>query len=457
MTKLRVLGVALLCAACSPGSIIDPRAWNAPEQTGAAGYQGGATAGSPPLGAAWRVPDSDVAGTLATATAGAGAVTPQNPVRDDPTATNPQNPGATGAAGRPATTTPPPASMSAGSGASDAGSAGTGTNNPPPPAADGGSVGTGDINSPASGPAPTDAAKVSGAPFVLVKNWDFGSDGTIRDIADLSAEFQYKDNFGTIANGSNYGAVIVAPDAAHADGNAGGLGLPNNKQPVEDPARPYRQFTGSTLQTFIRPLSESQSSIAATSHNAGCGSITAKWKLPNGGALLKKDLLWESRVRMPASIKAYWFAIWTAGNQWNKGAEMDVLESFGTPNISFDAFHSDPVGGTGTVDFSSWPNALTKQGVPSSDRALSQWHIWTWVYLRDDSFQVFYDGYLVQKGTLHWTNGGGAGGQPIDMSFLFDFGWGHTQVSDVNITLPVSQLPDTPAYEIDYSRVYLRQ
>jgi hypothetical protein len=79
------------------------------------------------------------------------------------------------------------------------------------------------------------------------------------------------------------------------------------------------------------------------------------------------------------------------------------------------------------------------------------------VYLRDDSFQVFYDGYLVQKGTLHWTNGGGAGGQPIDMSFLFDFGWGHTQVSDVNITLPVSQLPDTPAYEIDYSRVYLRQ
>jgi hypothetical protein len=450
MNKLRVLGVALMCAACSPGTIIDPRSWHVPGQDGAAGYPGGgvaASAGAPPLGAAWRVPDAETAG--ATATAGAPAVT-QIPGRNDPTMT-PIDPSATGAAGWPGSVPTTPTTPTTGTG-----SAGSGASNNPP-AANGGDVGSGDINSPAAGPAPTDAAKVSGAPFVLVKNWDFGTGGTIRNITDLSAEFQYKDNFGTIANGSNYGAVIVAPDAAHADGNAGGLGLPNNKQPVEDPARPYRQFTDSTLQTFIRPLSDSQTSIAATSHNAGCGSITAKWKLPNGGSLLKKDLLWETRVRMPASIKAYWFALWTAGNQWNKGAEMDVLESFGTPNISFDAFHSDPVGGTGTVNFSSWPNALTMQGVPSSDRALSQWHIWTWVYLQDDSFKVYYDGYLVQSGQIHWTNGGSAGGQPIDMSFLFDFGWGHTQVSDVNITLPTSQLPSTPAYEIDYSRVYLRQ
>jgi len=40
------------------------------------------------------------------------------------------------------------------------------------------------------------------------------------------------------------------------------------------------------------------------------------------------------------------------------------------------------------------------------------------------------------------------------MSFVFDFTWGHTQISDVNISLPASSFPIT--YEIDYSRVYLR-
>ena len=43
------------------------------------------------------------------------------------------------------------------------------------------------------------------------------------------------------------------------------------------------------------------------------------------GALLGKDILWETRARMPVPLAAYWFALWTAGNQWNKGAEMDVL------------------------------------------------------------------------------------------------------------------------------------
>ena len=46
------------------------------------------------------------------------------------------------------------------------------------------------------------------------------------------------------------------------------------------------------------------------------------------------------------------------------------------------------------------------------------------------------------------------GGELIDMSFVFDFTWGHTQISDVNISLPASSFPIT--YEIDYSRVYLR-
>jgi hypothetical protein len=37
------------------------------------------------------------------------------------------------------------------------------------------------------------------------------------------------------------------------------------------------------------------------------------------------------------------------------------------------------------------------------------------------------------------------------MSFLFDFSRGHTQIADVDISLPASMFPIT--YEIDYSRV----
>jgi hypothetical protein len=82
-------------------------------------------------------------------------------------------------------------------------------------------------------------------------------------------------------------------------------------------------------------------------------------------------------------------------------------------------------------------------------------HVFTWVYLKDDTYQVFYDDHLVQQGTLIWTLSGTSAGEELDMQFLFDFAWGHTQVSEVNISLPASELPLT--YELDYSRVYLRQ
>jgi hypothetical protein len=92
--------------------------------------------------------------------------------------------------------------------------------------------------------------------------------------------------------------------------------------------------------------------------------------------------------------------------------------------------------------------------VPSTSRDLREWHTWTWLYRSNDTYTVYYDGYIVQTGTLHWTLGGDQGAEVIDMNFLFDFGWGHTQIADVNISLPASSFPLT--YEIDYSRVYLR-
>ena len=316
-------------------------------------------------------------------------------------------------------------------------------------------VGTGDVTQPAKGPAPRDADQLGGAPFVLVKNWNFGTRGTIRNTSELIGEFQFHDQFGTIANGTNYGAVIVAPNDATAIG-AGSLGLPANRQPVEDPSRPTREFLESSMLAHVRPLSASQTSCSVSAHDAGNGSLVAKWKLPKGGALLGKDLLWETRVRMPKAAAAFWFALWTAGNQWNGGAEMDVVESFGTPNIYPPpaAFHVNSVGGRDDVNYSSWSSGLDAARVPTNGRDLREWHVWTWVYTKDDNYKVYFDGVLVQSGSIHWTLGGGVGGQAIDMDFLFDFGWGHTQISDVNITLAASSFPIT--YEIDYSRVYLR-
>jgi hypothetical protein len=317
------------------------------------------------------------------------------------------------------------------------------------------SVGAGEIEQPAIGPGPFLAAQQDGACFVLVKNWDFGTAGSIRDVNDLVAEFQFHDQFNTIANGSNYGAVIVAPTEATAI-PVFGLKQPNNRQPVEDPARPNREWTRDTLKAHVLPLSKAQTSASVSEHNAGSGSLASKWRLAKGGALLGKDMLWETRVRMPRPRAAYWFALWTAGNKWNHGAEMDVLEAFGAPNVYPPAtlFHVSSCGGRDTISYKSWPAGLLTAGVPHGERDLTEWHVWTWQYLKDDTYKVFFDQRVVQSGSIHWTRKGEEGGEPIDMIFLWDFTWGHIDVPGVNIELPASEVPLT--YEIDYSRVYLR-
>jgi hypothetical protein len=409
--------------------------------------------------------NSSTAGSLATPpTAASGPVGQTTP--GSMTSAQPGLPssGGASASGRPAQgnglMTPnnvgQPSTQVPGANAGAAAPGGTSNWDPGATNADGHSVGTGSIDEPAQGPEPVHGSKVGGSPFVLVKNWDFGSDGTITQMSDLIAEFQFHDQFDTIANGTNYGSVIVAP-SAETSIKASDLGLPNNRQPVEDPAHPFREFTPDAIRTFVRPLSPNATSISATKHDSGNGSFMAKWTLPKGGSRLDRDLLWESRVRIPKPVKAFWFSLWTAGHRWNKGAEMDVVESFGTPNIGegAKAFHVNSVGGRDKHAYSSWSSTLSEIGVPSAQRDLSEWHTFTWLYLRDDTYQVYYDDHLVQQGTVIWTLGGTASGEDLDMQFLFDFSWGHTQVQEVNITLPASELPLT--YELDYSRVYLRK
>lgn len=316
-------------------------------------------------------------------------------------------------------------------------------------------VGTGDISSPAVGPRPAydyDEARIDD--YVLVKNWDFGQqNGTIRNINEMSNEFQYHDQFGTIANGTKYGAFIVAPDKENAI----------NGQPIEgvNTDRKVREFTSDSLKTFLVGLDGSKE-VHPTNNKAGNGSFQAKWTLPRGGSHLGQDLIWETRVRYKTP-PYFWFAIWTAGNKWNKGAEMDLIESFGwdngggSTNYDGDYWHSSLVKGkhgeSETNYHKNWGSGMKRYGIENYDA--SDYHTWTWVYRADDTFSAFVDGKLVQQGKSPWTLGADVKGEPLNMSFIFDGSWGHRQVSSVNHPLDVEEFQDK-FYEWDYSRVYLR-
>ena len=285
-------------------------------------------------------------------------------------------------------------------------------------------LGGGTVADPAVGPAPSFG--LGGPGMVLVKNWHFGTGGTIKNQADMNAEFQYHDQFGTFCNGfGNYGADTVAPDQADAI----------NGQPVEGKdSPPVRQFTAGSLRTFLTPL-DGATLMDPNKHNTGCGSFVAKWKIPRGGLLLGRDIVWETRVRYKTP-PYYWFGIWTCGNKWKwdgraQGAEMDVVESFGYDNggggTNFDGryWHSSAVANPykDTVFYADWTKTMAQQGVRSYDA--SQYHIWTWVYKRDNSYAMFVDGIKVQAGSnYYWTFGNTAKDEPVDVDFLFDGGWG---------------------------------
>lgn len=314
-------------------------------------------------------------------------------------------------------------------------------------------LGEGSVEKPAKGPAPSFG--IGGGNMIMVKNWHFGATGTVKNQTELNANFQYHDQFNTIGNGTNYGAVTVAPDAASA--------IPN--QPTEgDACPPVRAFTEDSLKTFLVPL-YGATKVVPTQHNAGCGSFMAKWTLPRGGSLLGHDIVWETRVRY-VTPPYFWFAIWTAGDRWSgnggsQGAEHDLVESFGydngDKNTNFDGrfWHANAVATPlkDKIDYADWGKAMASCGVKSYDP--TQYHIWTWLYRKDDTYAMYVDGIEVQHGVdYHWTYGNKAGDPPINMVFLFDGGWGHTQIGSVNRSLPASAF-EGKFYEWNYSRVYL--
>ncbi len=315
-------------------------------------------------------------------------------------------------------------------------------------------IGGGTVDDPAVGPAPSFG--IGGAGMVMVKNWHFGSAGTIKNYRDLSANFFYHDQFGTIGNGTNYGALTVAHDKATA--------LPD--QPIEGvDSPPVREFFTDSMKTYVTGL-DGATLCKPKSHNAGCGSFMAKWKLPKAGPLPARDIVWETRVRY-VTPKYFWFAIWTAGNKWQydhgaQGAEHDLVESFGYDNggpqfTNFDGrfWHSNTVATPtkDTVEYKDWGKTMAGQGIKSFDG--TQYHVWTWHYKTDGSFAMYVDGTKIQSGSdYYWTEGDKKTGEPIDTFFLYDGGWGHTQIASVNRPLPASEFTGK-FYEWNYSRVYL--
>jgi hypothetical protein len=313
-------------------------------------------------------------------------------------------------------------------------------------------IGGGSISSPAIGPPPSIA--VSGGGFTLVKNWHFGTNGTIKNISDLNANFQYHDQFGTYHN-PNYGALIVAPDAANA--------LPG--QPIgggpDTGGRSVRQFFNNWMRTFLVPLNGATTLVPAQL-NTGSGSFQAQWTLPNGGSFLGQDIIWETRVRY-VTPPYFYLGLWTSGNIWNNGAEYDLIESFGYKNGPYNGvyytnyngqyWHSDSVGGVDNVNYGSWPAAMASVGITNYNASV--WHTWDWVYYQNNTYAAYVDGIQVQSGTLIWTVGGTPDGEPINMSFIFDGTWGSPTVSNDDYSLPASALTGT-YYDWEYSRVYLR-
>ena len=160
---------------------------------------------------------------------------------------------------------------------------------------------------------------VGGTNFVLVKNWDFGADGTIRCYADMDTHFQYHDQFGTIDNGGNYGAVAVASSAATA----------LSGQPIEDAAHPARQFLADSLKTFLTPLDNSGTRCRASTTPAAARSRPSG-PCPTAARASARTSCGRracatSRPRTSGSPSG-------SRQPVGQGAEFDIVESFGYDN-----------------------------------------------------------------------------------------------------------------------------
>ena len=159
----------------------------------------------------------------------------------------------------------------------------------------------------------------------------------------------------------------------------------------------------------------------------------------------------------------FWFSLWTVTRPYltGYGPEQDVLETFGYNNTgtftNYDGrfWHSNTVGGSDTVNYTDFQTGMQSVGINSYDA--TQYHVWQWLYRKDDTYAMYVDGTMVQYGSkpYPWTSTGSTTGTAEPVYFNFDATWGDNQASDDKFSIPASELNGT-YYEFNYSRVYLR-
>jgi hypothetical protein len=129
--------------------------------------------------------------------------------------------------------------------------------------------------------------------------------------------------------------------------------------------------------------------------------------------------------------------------------------------VNGDLWNSNGIGGSNSKNYfgGPWDNVISTLGfpgyaLPNGAQSLRNWHVFTMEYKRDNTFRMYMDSTLIQSGTLDWKVPTSTTVPPL--SFLFDFGFGHTAIAPINTTV-IADINATPlTYEIAYSRVWLR-
>lgn len=294
-----------------------------------------------------------------------------------------------------------------------------------------------------------------GAPVVDLTFGARRPGATIRNRAELSRAVYFYDQFNQRNNGGgNYLADNMAPPEAEDPG-------PCERYGAEDP---FHEIAAGSLRCYVKPKRRGARWITPQPHGrsqpVGASGFRLRYPGPGGGAgsRLGRDICWETRCRMSGPLPYYWWSLWICGEAWDRGAELDVPESFGFDNgfgytnFQGEKFHVSSVGGEDEVDVS----ANWSRHVPEGVGPLTRWHTFTTVYRRDDTWECRVDGKLANRGRLLWRLGGNQGTQPLERCwFLIDNAWGHQHVRSVRPERVEVRIFEGFHWEYDYTRIWV--
>jgi hypothetical protein len=299
---------------------------------------------------------------------------------------------------------------------------------------------------------------IAGEGWVIEYDLTFGfrrAEATVGERSTLCEKVYFFDQFGQKNNGGgNYLADNMAPPECKDPG-------PTD---IYDADYPFHEVGPDTLKCFVKPKDRSATRIEPAQFGVPqpVGASGFRLKTPTLseglGSRFGRDVCWETRCRLSSPLPYYWWGLWISGERWDQGAELDVPESFGFDNglglLNYDgrSFHVNSVGGRDEISSRNWSPYL-----PSKFRSLLDWHTFTTVYTRDDTWQTFVDGELSNRGSLKWNYRGNVGDQPLSKAFfLIDNSWGHQKVASVRPSSVSAGIFRHFYYEYDFTRIWIR-